>query len=73
MFLFWFMQKKGTSSSSAYSILAQLTNSNVLGMLAIRKLNNWVIQEMLLVDLAKPQYTRDDEGPYLCINLDQHR
>ena len=42
-------------------------------MLAIRNLNNWVIQELLLVDLAKTQYTRDDEGPYLCINFDQHR
>ena len=45
-------------------IFAQLTNINVLGMLAIRNLNNWVIsQEFLLVDLAKTQYTRDDEGP----------
>ena len=33
----------------------------------------WVIQELLLADLAKTQYTRDDEEPYLCINLDQHR
>ena len=41
-------------------------------MLAIRNLNNWVIQELLLVDLAKTQYTRDDEVPYLCINFDQH-
>ena len=24
----------------------------------------WVIQELLLVDLAKSQYTGDDEGPY---------
>ena len=31
-------------------------------MLAIRNLNNWVIQELLLVDLAKTQNTRD-EGP----------
>ena len=36
---------------------------NVLGTLAIRDLNNWVIQELLLVNLAKTQYTRDDEGP----------
>ena len=50
-----------------------LTNSNVLGKLAIRDLNSWVIQELLLVDLAKTQYTRDDEGPYSRINLDQHR
>ena len=42
-----------------------LTNSNVLGKLAIRDLNNWVIQELLLADLAKTQYTRDDEGPYI--------
>ena len=27
---------------------------------------------MLLADLAKTQYIRDDEGPYSCINLDQH-
>ena len=38
---------------------------NVLGTLAIRDLNNWVIQELLLVDLAKTQYTRDDEEPLL--------
>ena len=38
-----------------------------------RDLNNWVIQELLLADLAKTQYTRDDEGPYSRINLDQHR
>ena len=40
-------------SSGAYCILAQLTNSKVLGMLATRNLNNWVIQELLLMDLAK--------------------
>ena len=50
-----------------------LTNqSNILGKLAIRGLNNWAIQELLLADLAKTQYTRDDEGPYSRINLDQH-
>ena len=38
---------------------------NVLGTLAIRDLNNWVIQELPLVDLAKTQYTRDDEEPLL--------
>ena len=62
MFLFWFMQK----SSLAYCILVLLTNSNVLG-----KLNIWEIQELLLADLAKTQYTRDDERPYSRINLDQ--
>ena len=56
-----------------YSCLTYSTNSNVLGKLAIRDLNNWVIQELLLADLAKKQYTRDDEGPYSRINLDQHR
>ena len=58
--------EKGPSSSRAFCILAQLTNSNVLGIFAIRNLNNWVIhdQELLLVDLAKTQYTRDAEGPY---------
>ena len=51
-----------------------LTNHcNVLGKLAIRDLNNWVIQELLLANLAKAQYTRDHEGPYSRINLDQHR
>ena len=53
--------------------LPNLTNSNVLGKLAIRDLNNWVIQELLLADLVKTQYTREDEGPYSCINLNQHR
>ena len=42
-------------------------------MLAIRALKNGLIQELLLVDLAKTQYTRDDEEPYFCINFDQHR
>ena len=68
MFLFWFMQKWEPSSS--YCILAQLTNSNVLGKLTIRDLNNWVIQELLMADLAKTQYTRDDEGLYSRINLE---
>ena len=44
-----------------------------LQWLAIRDLNNWVIQELLLADLAKTQKPRDDEGPYSRINLDQHR
>ena len=56
-----------------HRILTQLTSSNVLGKLAIRDLNNWVIQELLLADLAKTQYTRDDKGPYSRIDLDQHR
>ena len=33
----------------------------------------WVLQELLLVNLAKTQYARDDEEPYSCIKLDQHR
>ena len=33
----------------------------------------WVIQEFRWADLTKTQYTRDDEGPYSRINLDQHR
>ena len=41
---------------------------NVSGKLAIHGLNYWVIQELLLVDLAKTQYTRDDEGSYFCTN-----
>ena len=53
MFLFWFKRKMSPPSSRVYCILAQLTNSKVLGMLAIRNLNNWVIQELLLMDLAK--------------------
>ena len=34
---------------------AKLTNSNVLVKLTIGDVYNWVIQEMLLVDLAKTQ------------------
>ena len=64
------MRKCRPLSSSAYCIVAYLTNSKVLGKLAIRDLNNWVIQELLLADLEKTQYTRDDEGPYSRINLD---
>ena len=30
----------------------------------------WAIKELLLVDLAKTQYTRDDEEPYFCMNVD---
>ena len=70
MFLFWFVQKWEPSSSRANCILAQPTNSNVLGKLTIRDLNNWVIQELLMADLAKTQYTRDDERPYSRINLE---
>ena len=51
----------------------QLTNNNVLGNLAMRDLYNRAIQKLLLVDLAKTQYTRDDEEPYFCINVEQHR
>ena len=43
----------------------QLTNSNVLGMLPIRDSNNRVNWKLLLVDMAKIQYTRDGEGPDL--------
>ena len=32
-----------------------------------------VSQELLLADLAKTQYTRDDKGPYSCMNLNQVR
>ena len=53
--------------------LPNLPIGNVLGKLTIRDLNNWVIQELLLADLAKTQYTRDDDGPYSRINLDQQR
>ena len=34
-------------------------------------MNNWSIQELLLVDLARAQYTRDDNGLYFCIKVDQ--
>ena len=61
MFLFRFMQKYGPSSSRAYCIFADKANSNVLGMLAIRDLNNGVIQKLLLEDSAKTQCTRDDK------------
>ena len=51
----------------AYCIFAQLTNRNVLGKLPIHDSNNRVNWKLLLVDLAKTQYTcqRDGEGPYL--------
>ena len=48
-------------------------NNNVLGKLAIRDLNNRVIQEFLLVDLAKTQYPPDNEEPYFRKNVDHHR
>ena len=32
-------------------------------------INNWVTKELLLVHLAKSQYTRDNEGPYICYLL----
>ena len=55
------------SPSRAYCIFAQLTNySNVLGKLLIRDSNNnKVYWKLLLVNLAKLQYTRDGEGPDL--------
>jgi hypothetical protein len=55
----------GPSPSRVYCIFAQLTNSNVLGMLPIRDSNNRVNWKLLLVDMAKIQYTRDGEGPDL--------
>ena len=59
---------KGSDSSdpSVYFLFC----GNVLGKLAIRDLNNWAIQELLLADLATTQYTRENEGPYSRINLD---
>ena len=36
----------------------------VLGKSAIRDMNNWANQELLLADLAKTQFTRGDEGIY---------
>ena len=61
------MQKYGYSSSHAYCILAKITlNTNVLGKLIFRDINNLATQELLLVDLAKGPYTRGDE-------VDQHR
>ena len=39
----------------------------------MRDMNNRAIQELQLVNLAKIQYTRDDEEQYFCINVDQHR
>ena len=60
MFLFWFIQKLDPPSlSRAYCTLVQPTNGSVLGILPIRDFNNWVIQELLLEDLAKTLYTRD--------------
>ena len=50
-----------------------LSGPTVYSLYYVRDLNNWVIQELLFADLAKTQYTRDDQGPYFCINLDQHR
>ena len=42
----------------------------IVGKLEISDLNNSAIQELLLVDLAKTQPTRDDEGLYFCIKFD---
>ena len=44
------------------SRLSKLTNANVLGKSNIRDMNSWAIHELLHVNLAKIQYTRDDEG-----------
>jgi hypothetical protein len=60
-----FIHKSGPSPSHVYCIFAQLTNSDVLGKLPIR--DYW---KLLLVDLAKIQYTRDGEVPDLWINVD---
>ena len=62
------MQKQGSSSSRVYCILAYLTNNDVVVKLAIRDMNNRVIEEFLLVDLAKTQYTRDDYKTNYSIN-----
>ena len=51
-FCFGFIQECGPSSSRAYYIFAQPTNSNVLGAIAIPDLNNWATL-VLWVDLAK--------------------
>ena len=53
--LFRNMLLQWASLIRAYCIFAKLTNSNVLGKLAIRDLNNWVNWKLLLVDLAKIQ------------------
>ena len=42
----------------------------IVGKLEISDLNNSAIQEFLLVDLAKTQYTLGDEEPHFCINFD---
>jgi hypothetical protein len=55
----------GPSPSRVYCIFAQLTNSNVLGKLHIRDSNNRENWKLLLVDLAKIQYTSDGERPDL--------
>jgi hypothetical protein len=60
-----FIHKYGPSPSRVYCIFAQLTNNNVLGKLPIRDSNNRVNWKLLLVDLAKIQYTRDGEEPDL--------
>jgi hypothetical protein len=60
-----YSDKSGRSPSRAYCIFAQLTNGNVFGKLPIRDSNNRVNWMLLLVDMAKIQYTRDGERPYL--------
>ena len=41
--------------------------------MAIPNFNKWVVQELLCADLAKTQYTSDNDGSYFCINVNQHR
>ena len=67
------MQKYGSSSSRVYCTLDQRNLYQRLGKLAIRDMNNWAIEDLLLVDLAKIQCKSDDEGLYFCIKVDQHR
>ena len=64
MFLFWFNAEIRTFIVTCL-LHFRLTNTSVLGKSTIRDLNNWVIQELLLADWAKTQYTRDDEGLYV--------
>ena len=54
-----FVHKTGPSQSRVYRTFSQLTNSNVLGKLPTHDLNNRENWKLLLVDLAKIQYTRD--------------
>ena len=62
-----------SSTLNRLCVFYACNQQNVLGKLTIRHFNNWVIQKLLLEDLAETQYTRDDEGLYSRINLRQHR